>query len=220
LHDLVAEEMGVSSVVMGDEGGYALDVLNVRRPLELLVTASKETGNSGKVRFALDVAASSFYKDGKYFVNGENITPEGLADIYGGFIKEFNLLSIEDPFEEEDLVGFASLLAKYPELRILGDDLTTTNKDLVAKAVREKSINAMIIKLNQIGTLTETLETMKFARDNGIDCVVSHRSGETNDDFIADLAYAFGCYGLKAGAPLKEERAIKYKRLAEIVKFK
>ncbi len=216
LKDIISNELGDQNIRTGDEGGYALDVLDIKKPLELLRAATIETGNQDKVRFALDVAASSFFKDGKYFVNGEYISGDELGKIYDNLINEFNLLSIEDPFEEEDFEGFANLLGKHPGLRILGDDLTTTNKELVQKAIDKQSINAMIIKPNQIGTLTETLDTMKLARENGVDCIVSHRSGETNDDFIADLAYAFGCYGLKSGAPQKEERAIKYRRLIEI----
>ncbi|HEY4495144.1 MAG TPA: enolase C-terminal domain-like protein, partial [Candidatus Paceibacterota bacterium] len=133
-----------------------------------------------------------------------------------GLIKEFNLFSIEDPFAEEDFESFNSLKEKNQDLLVVGDDLTVTNVALLKKAIAEKSINAMIVKPNQVGTLTETLNAMKLARENGLELIVSHRSGETNDDFIADLAYAFNCFGFKSGAPGKPERMVKYKRLKKI----
>jgi len=138
--------------------------------------------------------------------------------IYKSLIKEFNLFSIEDPFEEEDFGSFKELKEKNKNLIVMGDDLTVTNKILLKQAIEKGSINAMIIKPNQIGTLSETLETMQLARENDIELIVSHRSGETNDDFIADLAFAFGCFGLKSGAPLKPERMVKYQRLIKISK--
>ena len=139
-----------------------------------------------------------------------------MMDMYHTLIKEFNLLSIEDPFNEEDFDGFRQLRENDKELFVVGDDLTVTNKILLKKAIEKNSINAMIIKPNQIGTLTETLETMKLARENNIELIVSHRGEDTDDDFIADLAFAFGCFGLKSGAPSKPERKVKYDRLIKI----
>lgn len=165
---------------------------------------------------ALDVAASSFYDNGIYKVDGENVSKEELMKIYESLITEFNLFSIEDPFNEEDFYNFEILKDENKNLFVVGDDLTVTNKFRLKEAIEAKSINAMIIKPNQIGTLSETLETMKLARENDIELIVSHRSGETDDDFIADLAYAFGCFGLKAGSPQKTERMVKYKRLMQI----
>jgi enolase len=171
----------------------------------------------GKVRLALDVAATSFYNNGMYKISGGNVGAGELLDTYRSLIQEFNLLSIEDPFFEEDFENFAKLREDNSELKVVGDDLTVTNILLLKKAMDTRSINAMIIKPNQIGTLTETLETMRMAREHDIELIVSHRSGETDDDFIADLAFAFGCFGLKAGAPTKPERVVKYKRLEKIV---
>ncbi|MBI3632291.1 MAG: phosphopyruvate hydratase, partial [Candidatus Vogelbacteria bacterium] len=220
LRDIIIKEMGVRELRVGDEGGYALDVESVSRPLKILRSAVYVAGYGENVRFALDVASSSFFDRGLYKVGNKMILRDDLANIYTELIKEFNLISIEDPFNEDDFGGFSNLLVDRPELKVVADDLTVTNIELLKRAISEKSVNAIIIKPNQIGSLSEALDTMKFARENGIDCIVSHRSGETNDDFIADLAYAFGCYGLKSGAPLKEERAIKYKRLIEISKNK
>ncbi len=216
LGEIISEQFGESSFVLGDEGGFAPKIFDIRKPVELLMAAIFKNSFQDQVRLALDVAASSFYNDGEYLIAGEKITGGELMKIYNSLIGEFNLISIEDPFYEEDFENFAALRSKHPNLLVVGDDLTTTNQARLSRAINEKSINAMIIKPNQIGTLTETLQTMKLARDNGVELIVSHRSGETDDDFIADLCYAFGCFGLKSGAPQKSERAVKYARLAEI----
>jgi enolase len=202
---------------LGDEGGFALKTSDIRQPLFYLRSAIKQNDLEGKVLLALDVAATSFYVNGLYKINGEDISSEELLNIYDSLVKEFNLLSIEDPFQEEDFGSFRKLRENNISM-IVGDDLTVTNASLLGKAIEKGSINAMIIKPNQIGTLSETLTTMKLARENDIELIISHRSGETDDDFIADLAYAFGCFGLKAGSPQKAERMIKYKRLIEIQK--
>ena len=206
-------------LILGDEGGYAPKLTNVKKPLEYLSKAIKENNLEKNARLALDVASSSFYEDGMYKVDGKNITKDELADLYDSLIKEFDLISIEDAFDEEDFESFAKLKEREKGVIIVGDDLTVTNKVLVQKAINEKSINGIIIKPNQIGTLSETLETMQLARENDIELIVSHRSGETDDDFIADLAYAFGTFGLKTGSPIKSERMIKYRRLIEISKM-
>ena len=216
LKEIILGKLGQDSVVLGDEGGFAPKTSDVREPLRLLREAVKKSGCDGKVRLALDAAATSFYKDGKYEVE-KIISKEELFEIYKLLTNEFNLISIEDPFEETDRSSFARLAVENLTL-VVGDDLTVTNQRLLEDALQSKSITAMIVKPNQIGTLTETLATMKLARENGLELIVSHRSGETHDDFIADLAYAFGTFGLKAGAPSKEERVVKYKRLITISK--
>jgi len=215
LKEIIAKELGGESLVLGDEGGFAPKISDIKKPLEFLVEAIKQNYLLGKVRLALDVASSSFYNTEKGFftVGGKNISREELMNIYNSLIKEFNLFSIEDPFDEEDFEGFKELKDFNNKLIVVGDDLTVTNKNILKQAIEKGSINAMIIKPNQIGTLTETLETMKLARENNIELIVSHRSGETDDDFIADLAYAFGTFGLKSGAPEKPERKVKYDRL-------
>jgi len=223
LKELILKDLGEDSVLLGDEGGFAPKISDIKQPLFYLRNAIKQNDLEGKVRLALDVAATSFYKNparhggGVYEIDGKDISKEELLNIYNSLDEEFNLLSIEDPFEEEDFESF-SKLKENNNIKVVGDDLTVTNKILLQEAIEKNSINAMIIKPNQIGTLTETLDTMKLARENDIELIVSHRSGETDDDFIADLAYAFGCFGLKAGAPLKPERKAKYDRLIEISK--
>jgi len=217
LKEMIVKELGEKSVVLGDEGGFAPQISDIKKPLEYLSRAIKENGLKGKVRLALDVAASSFYNEGTYKVDGKEISKEELMKIYNDLIVEFDLLSIEDPFDEEDFNDFRKLKENNKGLLVVGDDLTVTNTLLLEKAITEKSINAMIIKPNQIGTLTETLETMQLARENNIELIISHRGEETDDDFIADLAYAFGCFGLKSGAPSKPERKVKYDRLIKIL---
>jgi len=221
LKEIINKELGAESLVLGDEGGFAPKMSDIRKPLIYLTEAIRQNYLLGKVFLSLDVASSSFYNidKGFYTVDGKNISKEELTNIYNSLIKEFNLFSIEDPFDEEDFEGFKELRDINNKLIVVGDDLTVTNKTLLKQAIEKGSINAMIIKPNQIGTLSETLETMQLARKNNIELIVSHRSGETDDDFIADLAYAFGCFGLKAGAPEKPERKVKYDRLIKIFKI-
>lgn len=219
LKEIILGELGEDSLVLGDEGGYAPQISDIRKPLEYLEKALKMNGFENKVRLALDVASSSFYSDGMYKVADKEITKEELTQIYDSLIKEFDLISIEDPFDEVDFESFAKLKEDQDGLIVVGDDLTVTNKILLQEAIEKESVNGMIIKPNQIGTLSETLETMRLARENDIELIVSHRSGETDDDFIADLAYAFGCYGLKSGSPVKPERMVKYQKLIEISKM-
>lgn len=213
IKEIIFAKYGEESLALGDEGGYAPKISDIREPLLILNEAIEKNSLKGKIRLALDVAASSFYKEGLYKIGDEEISKAKLAHLYQFLIEEFDLLSLEDPFDEEDFESFRNLKESNDELLVVGDDLTVTNLERLAEAIEENSINAMIIKPNQIGTLSETLAAMKLARENGIELIVSHRSGETMDDFIADLAYAFGCFGLKAGAPQKEERKVKYDRL-------
>ena len=220
LKEIIEKNLGIESLVLGDEGGFAPKISDIKKPLIYLTEALKQNYLLGKVHLALDVASSSFYNNGFYKVEGKDIYKEELLTLYRGLIKEYGLFSIEDPFDEEDFESFNRLKEGSSGLIVVGDDLTVTNKVLLKEAIEKDSINAMIIKPNQIGTLSETLETMKLARENDIELIVSHRSGETDDDFIADLAYAFGCFGLKAGAPEKPERKVKYDRLKLITNLK
>lgn len=216
LYEIVAKKYGADvAAEVGDEGGYVLPEGTYETPFELSAQAIHESGIDGKCFIAADIAASSFYSDGAYIMQGTSYTADELREIYLSLTKKFPILSIEDPFFEESFEDFAKL-QKETAVRIVGDDLTVTNKGLLARAIGMGSIRAIIIKPNQIGTLSETLDTMHEARSRDVDCIVSHRSGETNDDFIADLALAFGCFGLKTGSLRKPERVVKYKRLEAI----
>lgn len=217
LKKLIVQKLGPQSANIGDEGGFVLDTDQVILPLELLQEVIEKNNLADKVKLALDVAASSFYQKGQYLIGNKKLTSGKLLEEYVFLIKQFPIISIEDPFFEEDFDSFAGLLKQFKGL-VAGDDLTVTSSERLKHALDKKSINAIIIKPNQVGTLTETLKTMKLARDNDIECIISHRSGETNDDFIADLAFAFGCFGLKSGAPQRGERVAKYNRLNLITK--
>lgn len=213
---IILENFDKLSANIGDEGGFVPNCKNVIEPLEILHQSIKISGLLHKIRLALDIAASSFYKNNYYEIDGNKMLPEDLFLLYKDIIHNYDILSIEDPFCEEDFINFADLRKIIPEVLVVGDDLTVSNKERLQRAIKTQSINAIIIKPNQIGTLSETLETMKLARQNNIELIISHRSGETNDDFIVDLAVAFGCFGLKLGAPQRGERVAKYNRLLEI----
>lgn len=219
LDEILIKEFG-GPLKKGDEGGVALDVEDVFTPLILMKKAVEELGYSDKIKFALDVAATSFYdhKLGIYKFMNRDWTKDEMIDLYHRICTDFSMISIEDPFDEEDYESFTKLQEKIGDVRLIGDDLTVTNTERLQKAINEKSIRGIIIKPNQIGTLSETLDTMKLARDNNIDCIISHRSGETMDDFIGDLSCAFGCFGIKAGALGPQERNVKYERIIKINK--
>jgi enolase len=212
---LISEKYGPSSANLGDEGGFAPDIADVKEPLRMLLSAAENLGLTDKIKLSLDAAANSFFRDGEYDVGGKKMGAEELLGLYREICSEFPMLSIEDPFSEESFDEFARL--NDGAVMVVGDDLTVTNSARLSEAARRKSISGVIIKPNQVGTLTETIGTMKTARAAGVECVVSHRSGETKDDFISDLAYAYGVFALKAGAPQREERIAKYNRLLEIV---
>lgn len=219
LNEILIKEFG-GPLKKGDEGGVALDIEDVFTPLILMKKAVEELGYSDKIKFALDVAATSFYdhKLGIYKFMNRDWTKDEMIDLYHKICTDFSMISIEDPFDEEDYESFTKLQEKIGDVRLIGDDLTVTNTERLKRAIDEKSIRGIIIKPNQIGTLSETLDTMKMARDNNIDCIVSHRSGETMDDFIGDLSCAFGCFGIKAGALGPQERNVKYERIIKINK--
>ncbi len=216
LRNRIIKKYGPFSANFGDEGGFVIQAEKVSEPLEILTEIIRKMKLQSKVGLAIDSAASSFYKNGKYSVDGKTMTADELLKLYHNLIRKFPIISIEDPFHEDDFESFGKLLSSEPVIKVIGDDLTVTDPDRLMQAVAQKSINGIIIKPNQIGTLSETLETMRLADSCRVACVVSHRSGETNDDFIADLAYAFGSFGLKAGAPNRGERVAKYNRLMEI----
>ena len=217
LKKVITKKYGSISSNIGDEGGFVPEIEDPEEPLKVIMETLETLGLENKVKLAMDVAASSFhnYETGKYDVTKElSVGSEEMLKIYEKMISNYPILSIEDPFHEEDFGYFAKLLEKG--VIVVGDDLTVTNTERLQKAIDAKSIDAIIIKPNQIGTLTETIATIKLATENDIKPIVSHRSGETKDDFIADLAFAFGVFGIKAGALQRGERIAKYNRLKEI----
>lgn len=207
---------GKENVLLGDEAGYLCPFKTNEEALEMLQELINR--NLYPLKIGLDVAASQFHNDADntYLIEGEKRTSEELSMLYDGIIHRYDIVSLEDPFQEEAFDDFSKLLKDMPQKIIITDDLTTTNSKRLMKAISEKSGNAILIKLNQIGTLSETLEVIKIAYENNWKAIVSHRSGETNDDFIADLAVGVGAWGIKSGAPAKPERMAKYNRTLEL----
>ncbi len=202
------------TIGVGDEGGFAPPIETPKQALDLLEDAIKKAGYKGKINIALDVAASELYKYGHYHLP-KRATTEQLLGYYLKLIKSYPIISIEDPFNQEDFRGFA-MLRKKTKIQVVGDDLTATNPKRIKKAADEKACNALLLKINQIGTLTEALLAAKLAQKNNWKIMVAHRSGETCDSFIADLAVGIGCRQIKAGAPCRGERLAKYNQLLRI----
>jgi enolase len=205
---------------LGDEGGFAPDLAAPEDVLALLVEAIDDAGYRAGldgVALAMDPASSEFYRDGAYHVAGERLSSDELIDRYDELARGFPLWLLEDGLAESDWDGWARLTDRLGDrLELVGDDIFCTNATTIADAVARGVANASLIKVNQIGTVTETLEAMRVCRDAGYRQFVSHRSGETEDAFIADLAVGTGCGHIKAGAPARGERVAKYNRLLEI----
>lgn len=199
---------------MGDEGGYAPAIATAEQALMLIKSA---IGNHADVKIALDCAASEFYRDGKYEVQEDmQLSREQMIDFYKDLVARFPIISIEDAFAEEDWVGFQEIRKALPETIIIGDDLTTTNVKRIKEAESKKACNGIIIKVNQIGTVSETIDAINLSKSYGWKIMVSHRSGETMDSFIADLAVGVGADFIKTGAYTKDVRIVKYDRLLAI----
>ncbi|MEK7169498.1 MAG: phosphopyruvate hydratase [Patescibacteria group bacterium] len=212
----IKEEFGLRKLVLGDEGGYSLDFPDNAGPLRVLGEAIEKGKLAPDFSLAIDAAASGFFENGRYRFDGRNLSTNEMAEVYEFYLKSFPLLmSIEDPFAETDEEGFKKLTSRSAGALVVGDDLTTTNPIAIEKAVREELISGLIVKPNQIGTVTETCEAMKIARLNGVKTIVSHRSGEVEDAFIIHFAKAGGAYGVKIGAPV-ESRTSKYNELKRI----
>jgi enolase len=223
LRKIIAKKYGKESTVMGDEGGFAPNISDVEEPLRLIQTAVDRLGYEKEFKFAIDVAASEFYRrpipgfEGHYLVNGKQLAHHKMIEIYENLISNYPIISIEDPFNQENFEEFAQFTKEFgKKVQVVGDDLLVTNLERLKHAVALKAGNALLLKVNQIGTLTEALEAARYALENKWHVMVSHRSGETMDTFISDLTVGIGCGQIKAGAPSKPERLAKYKRLIEI----
>lgn len=208
---------------VGDEGGFAPDLPSNEAALEMIMTAIEKVGlKPGKdVHLGLDVAASEFYKDGKYHLASEKkiLTSQEFIDILAGWADKFPILSIEDALDEKDWDGWAALTKQLgAKCQLVGDDLFVTNPLIFKQGISANLANAILIKVNQIGTLTETLEAMQIAKSANYNAIVSHRSGETEDTFIADLAVGLNAGQIKTGAPCRSDRTAKYNQLLRISK--
>jgi enolase len=204
---------------LGDEGGFAPNLSSNRAALDLISTAVEQTGYSlgADIVLALDVAASEFHSDGTYAFEGKQLSSAEMAEYYTGLVDAYPIVSIEDPLDEEDWDGWISLTqALGGRVQIVGDDLFVTNPTRLADGIDRGAANALLVKVNQIGTLTETLDAVNLAHRSGYRCMMSHRSGETEDTTIADLAVATDCGQIKTGAPARSERVAKYNQLLRI----
>jgi enolase len=210
------------STAVGDEGGFAPNLRANVEAIEVILRAIEHAGlrAGNDVALALDPAASELYVDGAYVLGksgGRRYGSEELVDLWGDWVRQFPIVSIEDGLAEDDWAGWKRMTQRLGDrIQIVGDDIFVTQAPILRKGIAQHVANAVLIKLNQVGTLTETLETMKTARDAGYRCVVSHRSGETTDDFIADFTVATGAGQIKTGAPCRGERVAKYNQLARI----
>ena len=205
---------------VGDEGGFAPSIDNTKEALELINEAIIKSGYvlGSDVFIALDVAASEFYdeKEDIYLLEGKKYTKEMLVDYYNELVNRYHIISIEDGMAEEDYDGWKLLTNKLSNIQLVGDDLFVTNKKLLQKGIDMHIANAILIKLNQIGTVTETLDTIKLARENNYKTIISHRSGETEDNYIADFAVGLNLGQIKTGSMSRSERLSKYNRLLRI----
>ena len=214
----VLKDKGLSTG-LGDEGGFAPSVDSTKAALDVIVDAIKKAGyEPGKdVALALDVASSEFFKDGKYHFEGGEHTAEEMSKVYEELIDEYPIVSIEDPLQEDDWDGYTALTTAIGErVQIVGDDFFVTNPARLQEGIEKKAANALLVKVNQIGTLTETFDAVELAHRNGYRTMMSHRSGETEDTTIADLAVALNCGQIKTGAPARSERVAKYNQLLRI----
>ncbi len=234
LKAILRSKFGKNSTNIGDEGGFVPLISKTKEALDLILKTIKDCGNN-EIKIGLDCAASQFYnQDEKYHLDDIFFSREELLSFYQDLVKKYPIIFLEDPFSEEDWEGWRLLkskikpVASFPvipselsknqksKIIIVADDLTVTHKERLQQAIKNDCANAIIIKPNQVGTITETLECIKIAKRAGWKAVVSHRSGETNDDFIADLSVGVGADFIKAGAPARGERVAKYNRLLKI----
>ena len=217
----VIKDKGLSTG-LGDEGGFAPSVESTKAALDLIVEAIEGAGYKvgEEVALALDVASSEFYKDGKYHFEGGEHTAEEMAKVYEDLISNYPIVSIEDPLQEDDWEGYTKLTETIGDkVQIVGDDFFVTNPARLQEGIEKKAANALLVKVNQIGTLTETFDAVDLAHRNGYRTMMSHRSGETEDTTIADLAVALNCGQIKTGAPARSERVAKYNQLLRIEQY-
>lgn len=226
LKSVIKKKYGQDAVNVGDEGGFAPNIQENKEGLELLKSAIAKAGYTGKVVIGMDVAASEFYKEDKtYDLNfkednndgSQKISGDALKDLYKSFASEYPIVSIEDPFDQDDWEHYAKMTSEIgTNVQIVGDDLLVTNPKRVQKAIDSKACNALLLKVNQIGSVTESIEAVKMSKRAGWGVMTSHRSGETEDTFIADLAVGLSTGQIKTGAPCRSERLAKYNQLLRI----
>ncbi len=214
----VLKKKGLATSI-GDEGGFAPNLESNRAALDLILVAIESAGfkAGSEIALAMDVAATEFFADGKYEFEGKQLTSDQMIDYYSELVQSYPLVSIEDPLDEDDWSGWAKLTANLGDkIQIVGDDLFVTNPERLQRGIDSKTANALLVKVNQIGSLTETVDAVNLAHKNNYRSMMSHRSGETEDTTIADLAVALNCGQIKTGAPARSERVAKYNQLLRI----
>jgi len=219
LKSILKKKYGAKAILLGDEGGFAPPIADVDVRLELLLKAIKEAGYMGKIKLALDCAASEFYddKNGGYMILNKKFNKNELVDYYKNLIRKYPIISIEDGMSQDDWEGWNLLNKKIgKKIQLVGDDLLVTNIGRIKRALEHKACNALLLKINQIGTITESIDAASISFKNKWNVVVSHRSSETEDSFIADLCVGIGANQSKFGAPARSERTAKYNRLLRV----
>lgn len=217
LQKIIKKKFGATGILIGDEGGFSPPVQNTHDRLELIQKALEEAGYQNEVFFALDSASSEFYNEGKYSIGEKTYSSEELVDYYKDLMKTYKIISLEDGMAEEDWKGWQLLTKELGgNLQVVGDDLLVTNVKRIEKAIESKACNAVLLKLNQIGTVSETINAFDLAEENNFAGIVSHRSGETEDPFIADLCVGLGAGQSKFGSPARSDRTSKYNQLLRI----
>lgn len=214
LKGLIADRYSPDQTALGDEGGFAPMISDAHEACRLLVDAMQEAGH--EMGIAIDAAASEFYSDDGYEVQESSyLDAKQLIDYYTDLVEQYPIISLEDPFDQDDYASFSQLreALEQTNCQVVGDDLTVTNPDRIRQAAKEAACDCLLLKINQIGTVSESLDAARTARDSGWSVMVSHRSGETEDSFISDLAVGLGCGQIKIGAPARGERTAKYNRL-------
>jgi len=223
LKSVIKNKFGLDATAVGDEGGFAPNIQNNKEGLQLIKDAIDQAGYTGKVEIGMDVAASEFFREGKYDLDFKNpntdkskwIDGKELTNLYLEFIKDFPVVSIEDPFDQDHWEAWTNMTANT-SIQIVGDDLTVTNPTRIQTAVEKKACNCLLLKVNQIGSVTESIKAHNLAKSNGWGTMVSHRSGETEDTFIADLVVGLSTGQIKTGAPCRSERLAKYNQILRI----
>lgn len=216
LGKILKGKYGAVATNVGYEGGYAPPLSKTRDALDAIMGALDVTGYGEEIKIGLDAAASSFFLDGGYSVDGNRLTPDQLSDLYAELVSTYPIISIEDPFEEEAYEDFAKLTARLKNTIIIGDDIYVTNPKRLEKGIKMCATNGLLLKLNQIGSVSEAFDTAQMAFRSGSKVMASHRSAETEDSALADVAVALGCEMLKTGAPARSERTAKYNQLLRI----
>lgn len=223
LKNVIKAKYGMDACNVGDEGGFAPNIQDNMEGLELLKVAIEKAGYTGKVQIGMDVAASEFFENGKYNLDFKSKNPDPslvissdeLANIYQDMIKNYPVISIEDAFEQDDWEAWTKF-QKTTSVQLVGDDLTVTNTQRIKVAIEKSACNCLLLKVNQIGSITESIDSCKLAQSSGWGVMVSHRSGETEDSFIADLVVGLGTGQIKTGAPCRSERLAKYNQMLRI----